>query len=144
MSPYLPLLLEDSAQWIYHWQQLRLYPLFPSPLWIGASRAVVRDACDHWSLPQPRVRLIREGDELFQGVGGLCHKTLDRIYYREWTNKAVVLHEIAHYHALKVRGGWEDAHGQEFIESFSEVIAWAGYGARSQELLEAWRSRDIA
>lgn len=111
---------------------------------IHASRAIVREASLAFSVNPPRVRIIPDFMTEYQGIGGLCHKVLDRLYFRTQVNKAIVLHEFAHYLALKRHGNLIDDHGQEFIESFADVISWAGLPILARELLDEWRSLDIA
>jgi hypothetical protein len=123
-----------ESQRVYAWQEAVLFRRFPSPLHIGAARVVIRELCDRLGYEQPKVRCLRTSPEAANVLGLVTHDTL-RIYIREWSNKAVVLHELAHY--LSGRDGHSLDHGPVFMDWFLRLLELSGHPIVADDLYEA-------
>lgn len=91
-----PQLQDGLSQRLYLWEARCVHPKFPSPLSLTASRVVIQQESVIWGCPPPKVRTIFMKGQDFRTITGAV-TPMGRIYLREWNNKGVVLHELAHY-----------------------------------------------
>lgn len=113
-----------AAQRVYAWEHRWLYQRFPSPLSLKASRHVIAELCEDFGVPAPRVRPLWGEKLLPCNVSGAYNPEVRTIYLRGWPNKAVVLHEFAHY--LSHVHGDMMGHGEEFMNRYIRVLFHAG------------------
>lgn len=112
-----------EAQKVYIWQECCVFPRFPQPLSLKAARALIKEECFIAGYPEPVVRSnFLKRAEYAHIAGGVDQR--GRIYLREWSNKGVVLHELAHYFT------WCDnlpmEHDATFMRHFLRLLGRAG------------------
>lgn len=126
------------AQPVYEWEEKYVRRRFPSPLSMVAARVVVREVCEAYDMPLPRVRPFRTlAPEYANILGGFTMTpTGPRIYLREWVNKSVVLHEVAHYICTVKTDNKGLHHDEEFVRCYLGLLAFSGHVGLGQHLPE--------